>query len=218
MTHSLCDFTTLLSRKMCFWLRICWVPFYILSAVENKNNSVVLIANKTATINENIILFDVSAYAYAIIRNKWKQIERKKKKCKDLYTVMPSRPFSYVHESNKLKKYFTYKDKQYHLRRSSVVCKQTCTCGSNYIGHTRRNLITRINEHKFDQGSEVCKHLLANPQHRFNFKQPKILGSMDGQKKLHLRVSSDTATPARSQHRWFIYPLTAFQHIMAFVT
>jgi len=29
------------------------------------------------------------------------------------------------------------------------------------------------------------------------------------------RVSSDTATPATSQHRRFIYPLTAFQHIMA---
>ena len=36
----------------------------------------------------------------------------------------------------------------------------------------------RINEHKFDQRSEVCKHLLANPKHRFNFKQPEILGSI----------------------------------------
>jgi len=48
----------------------------------------------------------------------------------------------------------------------------------------RRNLVglIRINEHKFDQRSEVCKHLSANPTHRFNFKQPEILGSIAGQK------------------------------------
>ena len=54
---------------------------------------------------------------------------------------------------------------------------------------TRRNLITRINEHKFDQRSEVCKHLLANPTHRFNLKQPEILGSIVSQKELHLLES-----------------------------
>ena len=101
------------------------------------------------------------------------------------YAIMPFQ-FRFIHETNKLKKYFTYKDKQNNLRRSSVVCKLTCTCGSNYIGQTRRNLITRINEHKFDQRSEVCKHLLANPTHRFNFKQPEILVSIVGQKELHL--------------------------------
>ena len=57
---------------------------------------------------------------------------------------------------------------------------------SNYIGQTRRNLKTRINEHKFDQRSEVCKHLLANTTQRFNFKQLEILGSIVGQKELHL--------------------------------
>jgi len=85
--------------------------------------------------------------------------------------------FRFVHESNKLKKYFMRKDKQNHLRRSSIVYKLTCTCGSNYIAQTRRNLITRINEHKFDQ------RLLANPTHRFNFKQPEISGSIVGQKQ-----------------------------------
>jgi len=98
----------------------------------------------------------------------------------------------------KLKKYFTYKDKQNHLRRSSVVYKLTCTCGSNYIGQTRRNLITRINEHQFDQRSEVCKHLLANPTHRFNFKQPEILGSIVGQKYSGFNFShSDLLFPTR---------------------
>jgi len=88
-----------------------------------------------------------------------------------------------------LKKSFTYKGKQNHLRRSSVVYKLACTCGSNYIGQTRRNLITRIKEHKFDQRSEVCKHLSANPTHHFNFKQPEILGSIVDQKELYLLES-----------------------------
>jgi len=57
---------------------------------------------------------------------------------------------------------------------------------SNYIAQSRRNLITRINEHRFDQRSEVCKHLLANPTQRFNLEQPEILGSIVGQKELHL--------------------------------
>ena len=60
---------------------------------------------------------------------------------------------------------------------------------SNYIAQSRRNLITRINEHRFDQRSEVCKHLLANPTHRFNSKQPEILRSIVGQKELHLLES-----------------------------
>jgi len=116
------------------------------------------------------------------------EVRREMQRLVHRYAIMPFQ-FRFIHETNKLKKSFTYKDKQNHLRRSSVVYKLTCTCGSNYIGQTRRNLITRINEHKFDQRSEVCKHLLANPTHRFNFKQPEILGSIVGQKELHLLES-----------------------------
>ena len=97
------------------------------------------------------------------------------------YAIMPFQ-FRFTHETKKLKKSFTYKDKQNHLRCSSVVYKLTCTCGSNYIGQTRRNFI----KHKSDQRSEVCKHLLANLTHRFNFKQPEILGSIVDQNELHL--------------------------------
>ena len=57
------------------------------------------------------------------------------------YAITPFQ-FRYIHESNNLKKTFTYKDKQNHLRLSSVVYKLTCTCASNYIGQTRRNFIT----------------------------------------------------------------------------
>ena len=103
----------------------------------------------------------------------------------DRYAIMPFQ-FRFIYETNKLKKSFTYKDKQNDLRRSSVVYKLTCTYGPNFIGQTRRILITRINEHKFDQRSEVCKHLLANPTHHFNFKQSEILGSIVSQKDLLL--------------------------------
>jgi len=47
-----------------------------------------------------------------------------------------------------------YEDKQNHNRCSNVFYKLACTCRSNYIGRTRRNLITRMNEHKFDQRSK----------------------------------------------------------------
>jgi len=116
------------------------------------------------------------------------EVRREMQRLVHRYAIMPFQ-FRFVDESNKLKKSFTYKDKQNHLRRSSIVYKLTCTCVSNYVGQTRRNLITQINEHKFDQRSEVCKHLLANPTHRFNFKQPEILGSIVGQKELHLLES-----------------------------
>jgi len=114
--------------------------------------------------------------------------------------------FRFVHENNKLKKSVTYEDKQNHLRRSSIVYKLTCTCGSNYIAQTCRNFITRINEHKFDQRSEVCKHLLTNPTHRFNFKQPEIVGSIVGQKKLHLLES----LLIQEHQLGFIYPSLLF--------
>jgi len=116
------------------------------------------------------------------------EVRREMQRLVHRYAIMPFQ-FRFVDESNKLKKSFTYKDKQNHLRRSSIVYKLTCTCVSNYVGQTRRNLVTQINEHKFDQRSEVCKHLLANPTHRFNFKQPEILGSIVGQKELHLLES-----------------------------
>jgi len=63
------------------------------------------------------------------------------------YAITPFQ-LCFIHESNKLKKSFTCKDKQNHLRRSNIVYKLTPTCGSNYIGQARRNLITRLIEHK----------------------------------------------------------------------
>jgi len=43
-----------------------------------------------------------------------------------------------------------------------------------------------MNKHKCYQCSKVCKHLLANPTHHFNFKEVEILGSIVIKKKLLL--------------------------------
>ena len=73
-------------------------------------------------------------------------------------------------------KLFSCEDRQFLLYSSSVVYQLTRSCGQNYIGQTKRNLITRLNEHQtFEEDSEVCKHLLNNPNHKSNFDSPKIL-------------------------------------------
>ena len=52
-----------------------------------------------------------------------------------------------------------------------------CSCGSTYIGQTRRILLSRIKEHDTSENSEICEHLLQNPSHRVDFNIPTILGS-----------------------------------------
>jgi len=154
----------------------------------------------TTTINMRLLYLGEISY----------EVRREMQRLVHRYAIMPFQ-FRFLHKSNKLKKSFTYKDKQNHLRRSSIVYKLTCTCVSNYVGQTRRNLATRTNEHKFDQLSEVCKHLLTNPTHRYNFKQPEILGITVGQKKRHLLESL-----LIQEHQpdlkvdGIIHPLTAF--------
>ena len=72
-------------------------------------------------------------------------------------------------------KLFPYIDRQSLLHSSGVVYQLTCSCGQNYIGQTKRNLITRLNELRMCEKSEVYKHLLNNPNHEINFDSPKIL-------------------------------------------
>ena len=56
---------------------------------------------------------------------------------------------------------FRLEDKQKTLMKYGVVYKLTCSCGSSYIGQTRRNLINRLKEHSSSDKSEVCRHLMA---------------------------------------------------------
>ena len=80
-----------------------------------------------------------------------------------------------------------YKDRQSLLHSSGVVYQLTCSCGQNYIGQTKRNLITRLNEHRTCEDSEVCKHLLNNPNHAINFDSPKILDRSNHVTKLRIK-------------------------------
>jgi len=126
----------------------CCIMKYLNKKHETTVNSFTITPPMTTTINMRLPYLGEISY----------EVRREMQRLVHRYAIMPFQ-FRFIHETNKLKKSFPYKDKQNHLRRSSVVYKLTCTCGSNYIGQTRRNLITRINEHKFDQRSEVCKHL-----------------------------------------------------------
>ena len=72
---------------------------------------------------------------------------------------------------------FRLKDQQKTLMKYGVVYKLTCSCGSSYIGQTRRNLINRLKEHSSSDKSEVYRHLMDNPDHKLDFTKPNILSS-----------------------------------------
>ena len=69
------------------------------------------------------------------------------------------------HRNFTIGKLFSYKHCQSLLHLSGVVYQLMCSCGQNCIGQTKRNLITRLKEHRTFEDSEVCKHLLNNPNH-----------------------------------------------------
>ena len=53
-------------------------------------------------------------------------------------------------------KLFLCKDRQSLLHLLVVVYQLTCNCGQNYIGQTKQNLITHLNEHQTFEDSKVC--------------------------------------------------------------
>ena len=58
----------------------------------------------------------------------------------------------------------------------------------NLTIHTKRNLmITRLNEHRTRQSSEVCKYLMENPKHSVNFDSPTILDRSNYSAKLRIK-------------------------------
>ena len=76
----------------------------------------------------------------------------------DVMLIMSHRNFT-------IGKLFSYKHYQSLLHSSGVVYQLTRSCGLNYIGQAKRNLITRLNEHQTCEDSEICQHLLNNPNH-----------------------------------------------------
>ena len=60
---------------------------------------------------------------------------------------LPDSKLRFIHTTSKLKHYFYTNDPQSHLKKSNVVYRRNCSCGSFHIGQTRRNLIKRLQEH-----------------------------------------------------------------------
>ena len=91
------------------------------------------------------------------------------------------------HSTFNIGKLFPYKDRQSLFYSVGVVYQLTCSCGQKYIGQTKRNLITRFNEHRTCQSSEVCRHLMENPKHPVNFDSPIILDRNNYSTKLRIK-------------------------------
>ena len=92
-----------------------------------------------------------------------------------------------MHTTYKLKKLFSYKDKQSHLQQFNVIYQLKCDCGASYIGQTGRNLITRLNKHNIDspfrEETDVSKDRVDNPNHKIDFNNSAILGFSNHRRK-----------------------------------
>ena len=76
------------------------------------------------------------------------------------------------------------KDRQKTLMKYGVVYRLTYSCGSSYIGQTRRNLINRLKQYSNLDESEVCRHLTDNPNHKVDFAKPNIYSRVDDSARL----------------------------------
>ena len=97
---------------------------------------------------------------------------------------LPDSKLRFIRTISKLKHYFHTKDTQSHFRRSNVVYRPNCSCGSFYIGQARRNLIKRLQEHQTSDTSEVCNHIQSHTDHKVDFNNPQILTHSSDKYKL----------------------------------
>ncbi|EZA54490.1 hypothetical protein X777_05745 [Ooceraea biroi] len=81
------------------------------------------------------------------------------------------------------------KDKIHNLQKTGVVYKLDCSnCDAIYIGQTKRNLTTRIKEHRSDIRKHFSNHSVisahrSNINHDFNWNNPIILHQEEHTKK-----------------------------------
>ena len=69
-------------------------------------------------------------------------------------------------KTRNIRSLFPLKDKNDY--KSCVIYKGDCSCGSRYIGETKRNAEVRWNEHNNPtKSSEPSKHLRSNINHDF---------------------------------------------------
>ena len=70
----------------------------------------------------------------------------------------------YINDAlSKIGENFRFKDKQPLLMKSGIVYKLTCSCGSTYIGQTRRNLLSRIKGHATSKKKSVNTYFKILP-------------------------------------------------------
>ena len=83
---------------------------------------------------------------------------------------------------------FPFKDKVSEPEYQSLVVYQiNCkNCEASYIGKTERILNIRIEEHKKDSNSALCRHKLET-NHQINFEEPKILDRASNDLKLQYK-------------------------------
>ena len=71
-------------------------------------------------------------------------------------------------ETSNIRSLFPLKDKIDY--KSCVICKGDCSCGSRYIGETKRNAEVRWNDHNNPtKSSELSKHFRRNINHYFTW-------------------------------------------------
>ena len=74
--------------------------------------------------------------------------------------------FRIVWKTKKVRQLFPLKEKNPYP--SCKIYEGVCSCKENYIGETKRNVITRWNEHENpNKDSEPVKHLFQHPDHVF---------------------------------------------------
>ena len=77
--------------------------------------------------------------------------------------------FRIVWKTKKVRQLFPLKEKNPYP--SCKIYEGVCSCKENYIGETKRNVITRWNEHENpNKDSEPAKHLFQNPDYFFQWK------------------------------------------------
>lgn len=94
---------------------------------------------------------------------------------------------SIYRKSRKIRDHLKSAKDQKDPLNSAGVYRIPCTCGSVYIGTTKRSINTRINEHKAScrlghiEKSAVVEHTLGNDsiEHRIKFEETHILASTD---------------------------------------
>ena len=71
-------------------------------------------------------------------------------------------------KTRNIRSLFPLKDKNDY--KSCVIYKRDCSCGSRYIGESKRNAEVRWNEHNNpSKSSEPSKHLQNNINHSFTW-------------------------------------------------